>query len=240
MQLAQFPTIAPVTTDSSSFFGGAIFLILVVLAVPIAGACFTAWLAGERGRQRGLWAVLGFFFGPFALLAVGLAPMQGETKDRVVPSGSLADGIRSRFSRGSSAPATEPRSPMYDEPLRDEPIDFAPPPSPPARPQPRAPSYDEPPPSRPLPVYDEPPSTIYTPPPREFEIDVDGAVYHEGTNRMFGRGRGPDGAITYFAISSRQKLDELSEALRVSRPVRALIEEDDVVPISALPPELQR
>jgi hypothetical protein len=71
------------------------------------------------------------------------------------------------------------------------------------------------------------------------EIDVDGAVFHEATNRAYGRGHTADGSITYFALS-QERLHELSSELKVSRPVRSLIPRDDVLPIESLPPELQR
>lgn len=42
---------------------------VVIFAVPVA------WLATERGRPAFPWLVLGAFYGPFALLMVGLAPV---------------------------------------------------------------------------------------------------------------------------------------------------------------------
>lgn len=44
----------------------------------LALAGLTAWLAKERGRSGRLWFVAGAIFGPFALLAVGLAPVRAS------------------------------------------------------------------------------------------------------------------------------------------------------------------
>ena len=230
MQLAQqLPT--PVPVDDGGFFGGIIFLLLVLLAAPLAFAFFTAWLADQRGHTRNLWFVLGFFFGPIAMLAVGFAPARGAASDRVVPTGSLAEGMVSGAPSRERTPPPAPR-PM---PIDDE---VLPPPPPPPRPAPRAPAYDEPYPSREaVPAYDLPDDRLSA---ASLEIDVDGAVFHEGTQRAYGRGRGPDGSVTYFVITSADTLRELSEDLRVSRPLRRYISPDDVIPIESLPPELQR
>jgi hypothetical protein len=44
-----------------------------LFAALIFNASMSAGLAEERGRSGTLWAVLGFVFGPMALLAVGLS-----------------------------------------------------------------------------------------------------------------------------------------------------------------------
>ncbi len=75
MQLAQ--TIEPFEpVDEGGLLGIGVFALLLILYVPVAFGFFTSWLARERGRQGGLWFVLGFFFGPMALLSVGFAPDQ--------------------------------------------------------------------------------------------------------------------------------------------------------------------
>jgi hypothetical protein len=38
----------------------------------------TGWLASQRGRSAPAWFALGLALGPFALLAVGLAPVRGS------------------------------------------------------------------------------------------------------------------------------------------------------------------
>ena len=35
---------------------------------------FSGWLASEKNRESGSWFVLGFFFGPVALIALGFSP----------------------------------------------------------------------------------------------------------------------------------------------------------------------
>jgi hypothetical protein len=230
MHLAQLPT--PIPIDDGGFFGGFLFLLLVFLAVPLSFAFFTAWLAEQRGHTRNLWFVLGFFFGPVAMLALGFAPARGKASDAVVAPGSLGEGAPVRLSSRSDRTPEQARAPIDEDEL------LPPPPPPPARPAPRAPAYDEPFPSRaPVPAYELPDER---PSHASVEIDVDGAVFHEGTNRAYGRGLGPDGSVTYFVIPSRDKLQELSDALRVSRPVREHVPSADVVPIESLPTELQR
>ena len=218
--LAQIPT----PTTDSPILGGGLFLLALFLVVPVAFAAFTAWLATERGRSWGVWFVLGFFFGPIALVALGFAPYGGAPRgDNVLAPGSLAAGLRSRFTRSEPtagpepAPIAEPPAPTADEPASAPvPVATAVPP----RPRPTARSSDRP--ISPL-----------------LEIDVDGAVFHEQSNRAFGRGHAADGSTTYFVLS-QERLHELSAELRESRPVRSLIPRDDVVPLESLPPELQR
>ena len=193
MDLAQLPT--PIPVDDGGFFGGILFLLLLLLVAPVSFALFTAWLAEQRGHTRNLWFVLGFFFGPIAMLAVGFAPTRGAASDRVVAAGALAEPVR---------------PPAYDEPYRSR-VD--------------------------VPAYDLPDDRLSV---ASIEIDVDAAVFHEGTQRAYGRGRGPDGSVTYFVIPSTDTLRELTEDLRVSRPLRRYISADDVIPIGSLPPELQR
>ncbi len=35
----------------------------------------TAWVAGERGRDKITWGIIGFFLGIFALIFLALTPM---------------------------------------------------------------------------------------------------------------------------------------------------------------------
>ena len=212
MLLAQ---ITPTTVDSG-FPGGAAFIILFVLFVPVSMAFFTAWLATERGRAGRIWFVLGFFFGPIALLSVGLAPERGSGRARVASDGSIASGLRSILSNEPSSRAR---------------------PAPQAADEPAAPAAPAPVPAAPV---TSPSRLQQRPAAAPIEIDVDGAVFHELSNRAYGRGRVADGSTAYFVISSDDKFRELSEALRVARPQRRLVLADDVIPIEALPPELQR
>ena len=50
------------------------FVIVVGFFWWIAAIFFTAWLAGEKGRSPGVWAILAVFFSPLALLAIIGAP----------------------------------------------------------------------------------------------------------------------------------------------------------------------
>lgn len=47
-----------------------------LLAAWIAIGLLTAWLASQRGRSPLAWLAMGLLLGPFALLAVGLAPVR--------------------------------------------------------------------------------------------------------------------------------------------------------------------
>lgn len=106
--LAPVPTPTPVDV-SDGLIGGLVFVVfLIVFAMGSFGA-FTGWLAVQRGRQWGLWFILGLIFGPVAMLAVGFAPDLGtHRRDAIVP--------------------TPPRPPAPDDP----PPPPVPPPPPPA------------------------------------------------------------------------------------------------------------
>ena len=53
-------------------------MIFMYILSCIIIAIFTAWIASQKSRSALLWFFLGFFFGFIALLAVGLAPKNGE------------------------------------------------------------------------------------------------------------------------------------------------------------------
>jgi hypothetical protein len=48
----------------------------VIIALWFTNMALTGWLAGRRGRNDGLWAVIAFFLGPIALVAVILMPQR--------------------------------------------------------------------------------------------------------------------------------------------------------------------
>jgi hypothetical protein len=64
-----FANLDPATIAFLVFVGKILLLWFVNMAI-------TGWLAGRRGRDGGLWAVIAFFTGPFALLAVVILPRQ--------------------------------------------------------------------------------------------------------------------------------------------------------------------
>jgi hypothetical protein len=45
-------------------------ILAVSVGLWLANVGLTGWLAGRRGRDDGLWAVLALFLGPLALVAV--------------------------------------------------------------------------------------------------------------------------------------------------------------------------
>lgn len=51
---------------------------LELLVIALLFAAASAWVATRRGRSSVLWAVLGFVFGVFALLAVAVLPDQRQ------------------------------------------------------------------------------------------------------------------------------------------------------------------
>jgi len=54
-------------------------IVLVVLGLnSLIGAVFCGYLAHEKGRDAGVWAVLGFLFGLLALLVLGFSPERSE------------------------------------------------------------------------------------------------------------------------------------------------------------------
>jgi hypothetical protein len=60
--------------DLSDFLQTWIVAIGIVIVAWLVIVGLTGWLAGRRGRDDGLWAVLALFIGPIALLAVALLP----------------------------------------------------------------------------------------------------------------------------------------------------------------------
>ena len=54
------------------------FVILLGLWWWVPGIFFTAWLAGEKGRSSGTWAILAFLFSPLALIALIGAPRKEQ------------------------------------------------------------------------------------------------------------------------------------------------------------------
>ena len=48
--------------------------ILLFILYMVGGGMLTAWLAGQKGRDKGEWFLLGAIFNILALVAVGLAP----------------------------------------------------------------------------------------------------------------------------------------------------------------------
>jgi hypothetical protein len=55
---------------------GSLLPLIVVLALwVLVGGGPAAWLAAERGRSVGNGLVAGMFFGPLAVVAIGLAPL---------------------------------------------------------------------------------------------------------------------------------------------------------------------
>ena len=50
------------------------WLVYVVIFWSIPFAFMTRWLAGLKGYAEPSWAIVGLFFGPFAVLTIGLAP----------------------------------------------------------------------------------------------------------------------------------------------------------------------
>lgn len=49
---------------------GGMPVVAALLGLWFANVALTGWLAGRRGRDDGLWAVLAVFLGPIALIAV--------------------------------------------------------------------------------------------------------------------------------------------------------------------------
>ena len=54
---------------------GATIIITWLICAGLAG-----WLAGRRNRDDGLWAVMGLFLGPIAVIAVLLLPKRTEAR----------------------------------------------------------------------------------------------------------------------------------------------------------------
>jgi hypothetical protein len=53
---------------------GGMPVLAVIVGLWLANVALTGWLAGRRGRDDGLWAVLALFLGPLALIAVLVLP----------------------------------------------------------------------------------------------------------------------------------------------------------------------
>ncbi len=60
------------TIDDAGTLGPFLAVVFGVIAVWIAIAAITGWLAGRKNRESGLWVVLAFLTGPVALLAICL------------------------------------------------------------------------------------------------------------------------------------------------------------------------
>lgn len=80
-------------------------LILAVLVYSVGPALLAAWLAGERGREPLVWAIVGLLLGPMAVIAVGLAP---------VPVGAPAPSTSSGGAFTRATPAPKPQRPPED------------------------------------------------------------------------------------------------------------------------------
>ena len=52
-----------------------VYLIIGVVYWLVVFGCGTAWVAGERGRDKITWGIIGFFLGIFALIFLALTPM---------------------------------------------------------------------------------------------------------------------------------------------------------------------
>jgi hypothetical protein len=61
-----------------------VWVLLTVLIHSLTFGAFCAWVANSKGRIGGDWFLLGFFFGIFALLAVGFAPPATPRTDVVI------------------------------------------------------------------------------------------------------------------------------------------------------------
>lgn len=79
------PTPTPIVI-SDGIIGGLVFVVVLIVLAMLSFGLFTGWLAVQRGRQWGLWFLLGLVSGPVALLAVGFAPDLGtHRRDEIVP-----------------------------------------------------------------------------------------------------------------------------------------------------------
>jgi hypothetical protein len=71
------------------------------------------------------------------------------------------------------------------------------------------------------------------------QIDVDAAVFHEGSQTGYARGRTADGALVYVRLPNEARVRDISDQLLTSRPVPTAASPADVVPVDQLPPELR-
>ncbi|MDR3356391.1 MAG: SH3 domain-containing protein [Spirochaetaceae bacterium] len=53
-----------------------VFVTLIIVLYLLISPIFCAWLASQKGYSTGAWFGLGLFFGIFALLAIGFAPVK--------------------------------------------------------------------------------------------------------------------------------------------------------------------
>ena len=93
-----------------------------------------------------------------------------------------------------------------------------------------------PPPAPPPPPRVQPVAPGAAPP---LQIDVDAAVFHEGSQTGYARGRTADGTLLYVRLPSEAHVREMSDKLLASRPVPTSVATTDVVPVDQLPPELR-
>lgn len=56
-------------------------IIVLVIITNLVCIGFAAWLATIKGYSTGAWVLLGLFFGPLAVVSVGLAPNTNETSN---------------------------------------------------------------------------------------------------------------------------------------------------------------
>ena len=57
--------------------------VIIFIVYLFSTAFFTGWLAKKKGYSGGLWGILGFFFGIFALLTIGFAPINTISKNYI-------------------------------------------------------------------------------------------------------------------------------------------------------------
>ena len=65
-------------------------LLIAVWVLFLGGPA--AWLAAERGRSAGNGLIAGMFFGPLAVIAIGLAPLGTTGRFRECPE--CLEGVR--------------------------------------------------------------------------------------------------------------------------------------------------
>ncbi|HET9681450.1 MAG TPA: hypothetical protein VFP19_05365, partial [Candidatus Limnocylindrales bacterium] len=73
--------VGPITESEAAAYGPIFAVIFGFIVGWIILAALTGWLAGRKNRDGGMWVVLGFFTGPFALIAICLAK-PAPKKDR--------------------------------------------------------------------------------------------------------------------------------------------------------------
>jgi hypothetical protein len=85
-----FANLDPATIAFLVFVGKILLLWFVNMAI-------TGWLAGRRGRDGGLWAVIAFFTGPIALIALLLKPKKDPIPEAEAARLDLAPPRRVRL-----------------------------------------------------------------------------------------------------------------------------------------------